>query len=464
MSPRRAAREVRGDVPAPVARRRIAGRGWVAVTLLAWLTGCPANPDRSPPSSSSAKPAAVPEASATLTPPAPITTHLDATLAAVLRAAQERVLTEPKSADAWGRYGQALEAAEFPDEARRCYAQAVTLDPSAPGWLHLRGLAELATSPELALEHLRRAAAVPGPHQEASRLRLAQALFERGRIAEAAQPLQALLISRPDHPAARLELGRARLAEGQLGEANRWLEPCLTNPYTAQPATLLLSQIRAREGQGEAALALARRAQSMPRPFDWPDPLQKEVQALRSDRARFAEKIAQLLAQKRFAEAEVQLKDLLARTPEDPEALLLAGRAELLQRRCREAEARFRNHLRVAGDSVNGEIQLGLTLLCQERWADAATVLERAVALKPDFGQAHANLALARSRLGDGPGAIRSYRDALRCTPGDAATHAALAEELFRVGDVTAAREHVDRALQLDPANPRARTLRAREK
>ena len=76
---------------------------------------------------------------------------------------------------------------------------------------------------------------------------------------------------------------------------------------------------------------------------------------------------------------------------------------------------------------------------------------EKAIELKPDFAQAHLNLAVARARSGDSTGAIRSYRDALRCNPGDVNTHMALAQELANAGDPKAAAEHVQRAAVLSP-------------
>jgi Flp pilus assembly protein TadD len=111
--------------------------------------------------------------------------------------------------------------------------------------------------------------------------------------------------------------------------------------------------------------------------------------------------------------------------------------------------------LAVQTNSLNGLIQLGLALHCLERWQEAAATLERAIELKPDFAQAHLNLAAARARSGDSAGAIRAYRDALRCNPGDVNTHMALAQELANAGDLKGAADHVHRAAALSPNDPR---------
>lgn len=395
-------------------------------------------------------------------PPVVHAATLDASFQDALTRARQRIVDDPSGAEGWGRYGQILEAAEFHAEAMVCYSNAVVRDQGAARWAHLLGLLQLQNEPEAGLTNLARAASLDGGTNDASRVRLAQALVERGRFTEAVAHLEPLLARRADHPAARLELARVRLAEQKLSEASELLTPCLTNPYTARPAALLLSQIRAREGQAEVASQLSRRAVGLPRPFDWPDAFQKEVQALRGDRAKRAERIQTLLVQGRSAEAEEELRALLTSNPEDPEGLLLSGRLLLQQRKCPEAEQRFREHLRVAGETVNGRMQLALSLLCQQKWAEAEQVLGRLIEVKPDFAQAHANRAVARSRQGNVTGAIEGYRDALRCGPGDAGFHAGMAEELARIGRADDARQHVEQALMIDPNQPRAKAIRER--
>ncbi|MCC7376367.1 MAG: tetratricopeptide repeat protein [Verrucomicrobiales bacterium] len=410
------------------------------VSLLAWSCGRPPKLE-------------IPEVS---------TTALDPALASQLEQNRSNVIASPGSADAWGRFAQVLDAAEFHADAVACYQHAASMDPTSPRWPHLLGLLLLQDQPEAALVQMERAAALAGSTHDAPRLRLAQALAERARFGDAEREVQSLLAARPDHPAARLELARIRLAQGKADTLESILGPCLTNAYTARPALLLLSQSRAREGKLEQAAELSRRATAMPRPFDWPDPFLVEVQSLRADRSRLADRANGLLVQKRFNDADAVIKGLLEQNAGDTEALLLAGRSALLQRQCQEAERRFREFLALQPDSLNGLIQLSLALLCQERWQDASQLLERTLKLKPDFAQAHANLGLAQSRMGNSQAALASYANALRCQPGDAASHAALAEEYLRLGRAAEARTHTEAALRLDPNQPRAKNVSAR--
>ncbi|MBL9136393.1 MAG: tetratricopeptide repeat protein [Verrucomicrobiales bacterium] len=387
------------------------------------------------------------------------TDTLDPALATRLRECRSNLVAAPNSAEPWGRFAQVLNAAEFHSDAIACYQRAASMDPTSPRWPHLLGLLLLQDQPDLALIQMERAAALAGSTNDAPRLRLVQALVERARYPEAEREIQALLSQRPDHPAACLELGRIRLAQGRAEELATILVPCLTNVFTARPALLLLSQGRAREGKAEAAAELSRRAASMPKPFDWPDAFLMEVQSLRADRTGLADRANALLAQKRFSEADPIIARLLEQNPNDPEALLLAGRSSLLQRQCVEAESRFREHLDRQPQSLNGLIQLSLALLCQQRWQDASQILEKALTLKPDFAQAHANLGLAQSRLGHGEAALASYANAVRCQPGDTGSHAAMAEECLKLGRLDEARTHADAALRIDPAHAKAKAI-----
>lgn len=395
-------------------------------------------------------------------PPNPDVATLEPGQAAQLRTAREAVLAHPESADAWGTYGQVCEANDFAVEAGLCYARAVELAPDSGRWLHLLGLQELALKPDSALVRLSRAAELVGTNSDAPRIRWVQALNERGRFEEAARGLQPLLLIRPDHPAARLELARVSLSTNGPAAAVELLTPCLTNPYTARPAAMLLSQARLRLGDVEGANALARRAASMPRPFDWPDPFLREIESLRRDRQNVAARANGLLIQRRIPEAEKLLTDLLNTSPDDPEGLLILGRLRLQQSKCTEAEKLIQRHLKVRPDSLNGQVQLGLVLMCQSRWNDAASAFETALRVKPDFAQAHFNLGLARANAGDDAGAVRAFEEAVRCNPGDAAALGNLSELHLRAGRSNQARDTATQALRLDPNQPRARrTLEA---
>jgi len=426
---------------------RCTPRGWFlgwffAATALAWI-GCAPDP----------KPPILPQAEIDL---------LDPALRKLVQESHRQVLARPDSADTWGRLGQAFDVVDLHPQAAACYEQAMKLDPKAPRWPHLLGLIELQDAPDAAIQHLARAAELTPQRADPSRLRLAQALLERGRLDEAGRQLDQLLKLQPDHPAGCLARARLHLARNELLPASRSLQPSLTNSYTARPALLLLATIQQRQGLTEPAAELAQLAAARPRPFDWPDPYLAEVERLRVDRTKLQDHINGLLQSRQHAEADAAIDRLLRAYPNDPEGLLLRGRLRIQERKCEEAEAVLRQHLQIQPHSLNGLTQLATSLVCQQRWNDAATTWRQTVTLKPDFGQGHYNLGLCLARQGDSAGAIESFQASLRCTPGDVAAHAALGEEFARLGQRSNAQAHLESAERLNPSDPRVLRLRAR--
>jgi len=386
------------------------------------------------------------------------TSSLDAFQAGTISNSVASVRTQPESAGAWGKLGQAFEAAEFYGEAIRCYQRAVELDGASGKWRYLLALRQLQEQPEVALTNLVEAVERVPATIDAPRLRLVQAMVERGRYEEAMRHLELLLAKDGNHPAARVELARIKVARGETDVAEV-LRPAMTNSYTARAAHLLLSQARQRAGDAEGAAKLARRAAGMPGAFEWPDPYVREVQSLMAADQALSERANAFMAQGRFDEAERVLQQLVQRGPQNPEPLLLLGRLRIQQRRCAEAETFLQRHLTLRTNSLQGYVQLGLARFCESRWAEAAEAFRKATELKPDFAQAHYNLGLSLARLGDGTGAKAAYQSALRINPADANAHAAVAEEFLRAGgesDRARAEQHATEALRIDAKNAKA--------
>ena len=90
---------------------------------------------------------------------------------------------------------------------------------------------------------------------------------------------------------------------------------------------------------------------------------------------------------------------------------------------------------------------------------DAAACFRRATEIKPDFAEAHHNLAHCLLRQGDQTGAIEAFRAALSCKPNYAEAHLDLAEVLAKQGQSAEARVHLRYAADLNPADPRPKKL-----
>ena len=387
-------------------------------------------------------------------PPTVSTASLDPALASLVTESRGAVLSAVKSAEAWGKLGQALHAAEFLPEARQCYRSAAELDPRSSRWPHLLGVLELADDFESGLRHLQRAVELGGVQSGASRLRIGQALLERGRNKEAIFQLNLLVTQDTPSQAASLGLARALVAGNEMEKAATILQG-----IPSRDATMLLAQIRQRQGDAIESVRLVRLAPTLQDTQESPDPFLNEVLSLRADARSLADHANALLVQRRPADAEAIINRLLQNYPRNPEGLLLLGRLRYQQQRCGEAEEILRRHLAAQPESLNGLLQLALTQFCQQRWNEAASSLKQAVALKPDSAPAQYNLGYALLRTGDAEGGITALREAVRCDPGEARTRLALADALGRKGDFAEARRQLERVLEANPNQTTARQM-----
>ncbi|MDO8774111.1 MAG: tetratricopeptide repeat protein [Burkholderiaceae bacterium] len=106
-----------------------------------------------------------------------------------------------------------------------------------------------------------------------------------------------------------------------------------------------------------------------------------------------------LIRQGQSAEALARLDACLDGHADDPQRLLLTGRALFAAQRMDEALAVFQRLAQTQPDSATAQNNLGVIHTKQGRLIDARIALEKAVELSPDFGTAHENLADIHVRL-----------------------------------------------------------------
>ncbi len=184
-------------------------------------------------------------------PPAPPTPpeakggQLDPAIAEAVRAARERVLKEPRSAQAWGDLGEVFLANELEDESRPCFAEAERLDPRNPRWPYFQAGPLLNRGDlESALPLLRRAAELcPADDDDAAaaiRLRLAEALLVLGRQDEAETQIEFALGRQPNDPRALFDRAPPPRVPRKLGGGARRPAPLPRQPVhpaeSARPA------------------------------------------------------------------------------------------------------------------------------------------------------------------------------------------------------------------------------------
>jgi hypothetical protein len=101
---------------------------------------------------------------------------------------------------------------------------------------------------------------------------------------------------------------------------------------------------------------------------------------------------------------------------------------------------------------------LGLTLLTENRLAEAEPHLRAAAALKPAYALAHYNLGLLFRHQNKPAEARAEFETTLRLDPKNAKAHGNLGSILFALGDMASAQVHFESALRLNPDDTLARS------
>jgi tetratricopeptide (TPR) repeat protein len=116
-----------------------------------------------------------------------------------------------------------------------------------------------------------------------------------------------------------------------------------------------------------------------------------------------------------------------------------------------DSETLFRHALAVTKNNGAMENALGNVLLQQRRVDEALPHLLRAVALAPDYPQAHFNLANALLAKGNMAEALSQFEIDVSFQPGDAIAQFAFGRNLLEQGLATDAMLHLEKAVQLRP-------------
>lgn len=270
---------------------------------------------------------------------------------------------------------------------------------------------------------------------------LPAAAFFLAAPAAAAQP--------PASTAESYVIGRMLALEGDFVGAITMLEKVVESTPQDPYVRLELANVALRTGQVDEAATQARRAIELA-PAD-PDVLRAGADAM----------LALVEAQPGLlAEARDALEKLLLMRPDDPDALQSLSRIYLGSGEPRKAEEMLRRLAAAVPDSRQVSNQLLQLMLKRGGKADAAALMRDQLARDPESLEQRLGLADLLSDSGDHKGAV----EVLRAAPGEQANESdvqrRLAFELYRTGDVPAARAIVDAQLAANP-DPRLRLFRA---
>jgi tetratricopeptide (TPR) repeat protein len=378
---------------------------------------------------------------------------------AAIESARARVLSKPRSADAWGEYGKVLRAFDFHAESLGCFRAAESLDPKNPRWPFFISRILRAEDPVESLRYLKRAVELTGNSPEAPRYYLAKILAEEGAIHEAETHAQALLDAHADFIPARMLLAQIAFAKGDTNAAESNVKMCLNDPRTGRSAWALLASLQQRRNDVVAAEESSRKAAAAAADQPIADAFEAEVLALRGDPQGISDRVHTLLAERNIPEAARLIDQLVREHPDFADTWLVRGRLLLLQKQYPAAEESLRRHLQMDPKSTQGYFQLGSVYIAAGQFAAAQNAFRRAIELKADFGPAWFNLAYALGREGKWAEARPAFEQAIRYNPEHIESYLLLADVHLQLGNRVEAEKQLQSAGRISPQDPRVAAL-----
>jgi tetratricopeptide (TPR) repeat protein len=337
--------------------------------------------------------------------------------------AYQEANARPSDAQAVAALAKTLHAWEQWESAHQAYGRCQALAESGPAPVklechHLDGivLRRLARFEEAA-EQFKKASAA-SPEYLASRVGVAESLFEAGDLQESGGAFRQLSGDSRAEPSAELWLGRIEATNDRHDQAIPHFERAvaLAPDFGAAYYALALSyRAVGRNTDAERALAQHKRYGAR-----WPaveDPVRDAMMALRDDGAAILRRGVALADAGDVTGAIAAHEAALARDASLAQAhvnlVSLYGRAGDYAK----AEAHYRAALASGADLGEAHYDYGVMLGLQEKWDLAADAYRQTLALNPAHVQAHNNLGQILERRKEFEAAAAEYRRALDAQP-----------------------------------------------
>jgi tetratricopeptide (TPR) repeat protein len=162
-----------------------------------------------------------------------------------------------------------------------------------------------------------------------------------------------------------------------------------------------------------------------------------------------------LLEQRQYARADSASLVALEKNPTEPAALALRGEILIMKGQAEEGAGLLQHALQIDPDNVDANFQLGTLYDKENRHADAVKHFERVVAIDPNDPRAWDYLALNTEIVGEVDRAGEAYRNAeavnRRGRHFDGFLDYNYGRFLLKGNQLTKAKEHLDRAVELTP-------------
>ena len=339
-----------------------------------------------------------------------------------LASLQADLRADPENGDAWGRYGMALEAHTFTDEAIAAYRRAHELSPRTFRWPYLLAalIDERSAADSLPLYG---AALALDPDYAPAHVRLAEALERTGQSDAANRGYAQAARLDPANAHAHAGLGRLALAAGDVDAAIRHLSRARELAPENRSFAVTLAQAHARAGDRERGQRIAAAARSLGRINYRDDPIRSSVHDLALDARSYLRRA---------------------------NAHRVHGELDLARRELRAG-------IEVDGERPELHFALAEVLAASGDQPGSLASARRAYELHPGLEGVVPFLARALFQTGDFGSALAMAEEALRLNSGDVSMMLLVALISAERGDVVRTVEILDRAYQARPQDSATR-------
>jgi Flp pilus assembly protein TadD len=238
--------------------------------------------------------------------------------------------------------------------------------------------------------------------------------------------------------AAPLHEARSLLAANKVPEAETVLRGYLKDDPSSAEAHYLLGDVLFREQKARESLA------EFTAGAKFQHPGASELKTVASDYVLLAD----------YADADKWFSAVTAETPNDAEAWYLLGRTKYNENRFDEAISSFEHALALRPRDVQAEDNLGLAQQGLGHMDEARTAFQVAIEWQrstPTDAQPYLNLGMLLTDQGDLTGAVQQLTKAASLAPGNPRIHEELGRALQAKGDMEGAQSQLETAVKLAP-------------
>ncbi len=395
-------------------------------------------------------------------PPTP--GRISAALAQRLADASRQLADPATLRDGLAETARLYHASGYAAEAERCWLLFRTLEPDdARSVYYLADLRRTASDQEGMIDHLRQTTR-QAPDYAPAWLRLADALFKSGEIADATAAYTRRLELVRDDPYALLGLARIELQQGQSNPARQRIERLVQVAPQFSPGHNLLAEFLAAEGDQDRALRHRWLGRETGRFRDADDPWLDELIAWCFDYERLCMRGTMEFQSRIGDRGETCFERAVALQPDALTAYELLGNLYLdLGKPARAREHYERGLARVPAAQLTAGYYARLSRACQEMQqpGEAARYAREGLARMGDDPELHDSLGVALRALGDGPGAIAAFERAVALSPNDTSANYNFALALIEQHRLEEAVAGLHRSIELRPTFPDSLALLA---